>query len=95
MKEIELSEKQGTGISKILFELKKNGSPEPDEFEMDADRNYLNVIIHILDGFENSSKNRTKRSDKDKMNILVRRSRQEYSIDLSLYESKKFSTQLF
>ena len=91
MKEIELSEKQGTGISKILFELKKNGSPEPDEFEMDADRNYLNVIIHILDG----SKNRTKRSDKDKMNILVRRSRQEYSIDLSLYESKKFSTQLF
>ena len=52
-KEIDLSEKKGTGISKILRELKKNGSPEV-EFEMDDDRNYLNTIIHIHDGFENS-----------------------------------------
>ncbi len=50
-KEIDLSEKKGTGISKILRELKKNGSPEV-EFEMDDDRNYLNTIIHIHDGFE-------------------------------------------
>lgn len=50
-KEIELSEKKGTGIPTILRELRKNGSPEP-EFEMDEDRNYLNTIIHIRDGFE-------------------------------------------
>lgn len=39
-KEIELSEKQGTGIPTILSELKKNGSPLP-EFETDEDRTYL------------------------------------------------------
>ncbi len=50
-KEIELSEKKGTGIPKILRELKVNGSPEP-EFEMDEERTYLNTIIHIRDGFE-------------------------------------------
>lgn len=50
-KEIELSEKKGTGIPTILRELRKNGSPEP-EFEMDEDRTYLNTIIHIRDGFE-------------------------------------------
>lgn len=49
-KEIELSEKKGTGISKIIKVLKQNGSPEV-EFDMDADRNYLNTIIHIHDGF--------------------------------------------
>lgn len=36
-KEIDLSEKKGTGIPKILRKLKKNGSPEP-EFDMDEDR---------------------------------------------------------
>lgn len=36
-KEIDLSEKKSTGISKILRELKTNGSPLP-EFETDADR---------------------------------------------------------
>ena len=50
-KEIDLSEKKGTGISKILRELKQNGSPKP-EFEMDEERNYLNTIIHIHEGFE-------------------------------------------
>ena len=67
-KEIDLSEKQGTGIPKILRELQKNGSHEP-EFEMDEDRNYLNIIFHIRDGFENSSKISDKISDKmsDKM----------------------------
>ena len=54
-KDIELSEKQGTGIPKILRELKKNGSPEP-EFDMDAARTYLNTIIHIRDGFYNDFK---------------------------------------
>lgn len=49
-KEIDLSEKKGTGIPKILRELKKNGSPEP-EFEMDDDRTYLNTIIRMRDNF--------------------------------------------
>ena len=50
-KEIDLSEKKGTGIPKILRELRENGSPEP-EFEMDEDRTYLNTIIRIREGFE-------------------------------------------
>lgn len=53
-KEIDLSEKKGTGISKILRELSQNGSPKP-EFEMDDDRNYLNTIIRIRKGFEKES----------------------------------------
>ena len=50
-KDIDLSEKQGTGIPKILRELKRNGSPAP-EFDMDDDRTYLSTIIHIRDGCE-------------------------------------------
>ena len=50
-KEIDLSEKKGTGIPKILRELKKSGSPGP-EFDMDDDRTYLNTIILIRDGFD-------------------------------------------
>jgi len=38
-KEIDLSEKKGTGIPTILRELRQNGSPE-SEFEMDEDRTY-------------------------------------------------------
>ena len=54
-KEIELSEKKGTGIPKILRELKQNGSPEP-EFDMDEGRTYLNAIIRIRDGFKRIDK---------------------------------------
>ena len=50
-KEIDLSEKQGTGITKILRELERNGSPAP-LFEMDEDRNYLETTIFIREGFE-------------------------------------------
>lgn len=50
-KEIELSEKQGTGIPTILSELKKNGSPLP-EFETDEDRTYLITTIKMRSGFE-------------------------------------------
>ena len=50
-KEIDLSEKQGTGITKILRELKKNGSPEP-LFDMDEERNYLETTIFIREGFK-------------------------------------------
>ena len=49
-KEIDLSEKQGTGITKILRELKKNGSPEP-VFDMDENRTYLETTIFIRNGF--------------------------------------------
>ncbi len=49
-KEIDLSEKKSTGISKILRELKRNGSPSP-EFETDADRTYMITIIKIHEGF--------------------------------------------
>ena len=54
-KEIELSEKKGTGIPKILRELKQNGSPEP-EFDMDEGRTCLNAIIRIRDGFKRIDK---------------------------------------
>ena len=47
--------KKGTGIPKILRELKQNGSPEP-EFDMDEERTYLNAIIRIRDGFERKEK---------------------------------------
>jgi ATP-dependent DNA helicase RecG len=53
-KEIDLSEKQGTGIPTILSELKKNGSPLA-EFETDEDRTFLIVTIRKRDGFENKS----------------------------------------
>ena len=39
-KEIDLSEKKSTGISKILRKLKRNGSPMP-KFETDANRTYM------------------------------------------------------
>ncbi len=50
-KEIDLAEKQGTGITKILRELEKNGSPKP-EFDMDEERNYLQTTVYIREGFE-------------------------------------------
>lgn len=81
-KEIDLSEKQGTGIPKILRELKKNGSPEP-EFEMDEDRTYLNTIIHVRDGFKNSSKMSDKMSNKEKV---------FYSLLLYTFESSDYVT---
>ena len=50
-KEIDLSEKKSTGISKILRELKRNGSPLP-EFETDVDRTYMITTIKIHEGFD-------------------------------------------
>ena len=50
-KEIDLSEKKSTGISKILRELKRNSSPLP-EFETDADRTYMITTIKIHEGFD-------------------------------------------
>ena len=69
-KEIDLSEKQATGISKILRELKNNGSPAPI-FETDEARTYLETTIRIRDGFEMSDKLSDKLSDKmsDKLTV--------------------------
>lgn len=53
-KEIDLSEKQGTGIPKILRELKENGSPLPI-FETDEDRTYLETTFFSRVGFEKQS----------------------------------------
>ena len=50
-KEIDLSEKQATGITTILRELKMNGSPLP-EFETDDSRTYLVTTIRSRSGFE-------------------------------------------
>lgn len=56
-KEIDLSEKKSTGISKILCELKRNGSPLP-EFETDADRTYMITTIKIHERFKIDNKTR-------------------------------------
>ncbi|MFI3176141.1 MAG: putative DNA binding domain-containing protein [Eubacteriales bacterium] len=50
-KELDLSEKQSTGIPTILSELKKNGSPMP-VFDTDSGRNYLETTIKVRDGFD-------------------------------------------
>jgi len=51
LKEIDLSEKKSTGITKILRVLKANGSPLP-EFETDKERSYFIVTIKPHEGFE-------------------------------------------
>lgn len=62
-KEIDLSEKKSTGISKILRELKRNGSPFP-EFETDADRTYMITTIRIHERFEIENKNFGQKNDR-------------------------------
>jgi len=57
-KELDLSEKQSTGISKILKELSQNGSPFP-EFETDDDRNYLIVTIKSPVNFSQNDRSLT------------------------------------
>lgn len=64
-KELDLSEKQSTGIPTILNELAKNGSPMP-EFDTDPERNYLETTIKIRDGFSQTDKVSDKMSDKQK-----------------------------
>jgi ATP-dependent DNA helicase RecG len=50
LKGIDLSEKQSTGITKILNALRRNGSPAPD-FETDAERNHMITTLYIHEGF--------------------------------------------
>jgi ATP-dependent DNA helicase RecG len=51
LKEIDLSEKKSTGITKILNILEANGSPAP-EFKTDSDRSYMIVTLYPHEGFE-------------------------------------------
>ena len=69
-KEIDLSEKKSTGISKILRELKKNGSPLP-EFETDADRTYMIITIKIHKGFEFAKENFGQKNDRSLTEVLT------------------------
>ncbi len=92
-KEIDLSEKQGTGINKILRALRQNGSPEP-EFEMDEQRHYLLTTIKIRDGFVVSDKMSDKVSDKmsDKMSD---KELAFYKLMLTLFDNREYITTAF
>lgn len=69
-KEIDLSEKKSTGISKILRELKRNGSPLP-EFETDADRTYMITTIKIHTGFTFQNANSGQKNDRSLTEVLT------------------------
>ncbi len=62
-KEIDLSEKKSTGITKILWELRRNGSPLP-EFETDADRTYMITTIRQREGFEVENQNFAQKNER-------------------------------
>ena len=68
-KEIDLSEKKSTGISKILRELKRNGSPLP-EFETDADRTYMITTIRIHERFEIENTNFAQKNERSLSEVL-------------------------
>ena len=68
-KEIDLSEKKSTGITKILRELRKNGSPLP-EFETDADRTYMITTIRQHEGFEVENKNFAQKNERSLSEVL-------------------------
>jgi len=68
-KEIDLSEKQSTGITKILRELKQNGSPPP-EFETDSDRTYLITTIRMREGFEVGAKNFAQKNERSLSEVM-------------------------
>ena len=67
-KELDLSEKQSTGIPTILNELKKNGSPMP-AFETNNERNYLETTIKIRDGFDTKT-NFNQKSERSLSEVL-------------------------
>lgn len=46
LKELDITEGRGTGIPKILREIKKNGSPLP-VFHTDDDRSYFTIEFHV------------------------------------------------
>ena len=68
-KEIDLSEKKSTGITKILRELQRNGSPLP-EFETDTDRTYMITTIRQHEGFEVENKNFGQKNERSLSEVL-------------------------
>lgn len=68
-KEIDLSEKKSTGISKILWDLKRNGSPLP-EFETDAARTYIITTIKIHKDFAMDHKNFKQKNERSLSEVL-------------------------
>ena len=70
--EIDLSEKKSTGISKILRELKKNGSPLP-EFETDVDRTYMITTIRIHEKFETANENFAQKNERSLSGVLMQK----------------------
>jgi ATP-dependent DNA helicase RecG len=69
LKEIDLSEKQCTGITKILRELEKNGSPPP-EFKTDEGRHYMIVTVRIREGFEIETNNFAQKNERSLSEVL-------------------------
>ena len=65
-----MSEKKSAGISKILRELKRNGSPLP-EFETDVDRTYMITTIKIHKGFEFEKENFGQKNDRSLTGVLT------------------------
>ena len=68
-KEIDLSEKKSTGITKILRELRRNGSPLP-EFETDADRTYMITTIRQHEGFDVENQNFAQKNERSLSEVL-------------------------
>lgn len=89
-KELDLSEKQSTGIPTILNELAKNGSPMP-EFETDSERNYLETTIKIRDGFSQTDKVSDKMSDK-MSNKMSDKQKAFYLCLMKAFESSDYVT---
>ena len=71
-KEIDLTERKSTGISKILRELKRNGSPMP-EFETDADRTYMITTIRIHEKFETENENFAQKNERSLSEVLTQK----------------------
>ena len=84
-KEIDLSEKKSTGISKILRELKRNGSPLP-EFETDADRTYMITTIKIHEGFEFEKKNFAQKNERSLSEVLTQKDYNKVSAIINFME---------
>ena len=64
-----MSEKQSTGTTKIIRELRQNGSPPP-EFETDPDRTYLITTIRMREGFETTKNNSAQKNERRLSEVL-------------------------
>jgi ATP-dependent DNA helicase RecG len=69
LREIDLSEKQSTGITKVLRELRKNGSPPP-EFETDDERHYMIATVRAREGFETYTEKSAQKNERTLSELL-------------------------